>query len=483
MGFLTNVAPSLDPDFPGNATLITGTDHGRYVFGVHSLLPKGSNYYDATSNGIYTSRDAFITANINGPATDDADGEFFPTPEGWNLYRHDDTVYDSWGGWDYKSPGSSPGLHELEIPPLSSESGIEFTGNVDFDLVDDDLNGLAEALTAEVEVRLHGSGRYMIFGTLEKGGQLVANGPAWESALFVTGTIDGISGTHSVTLRFSGEQVFRSQLDGPYELVLHTIGTGDSPSAKLPTPILQHTQFGELPARLLGISDAAMDTDDDGKYEFLEATVDLEVRVESELHLQGGLSKEGQSIADHGVSQFLAPGARQVALQFDGAKIRRSGLDGPYRVSVTLDDASSATIDGLYSTTEFYDASSFAAVLQPYESLDDQGIDTNGNGLFDLLRVEFEVEVERPGSYLLIGVLRGAGSPLAVYADTSVTLAAGPASLQIEFQGPLIHAQGLDGPYTIDILVRNPETSEQLDALTLPQSTSAYTASQFDALP
>ncbi len=486
LGFLTNARPSLDPQFPGSAKRIGSSTYDRYFFTSHSLRKKGAKYYDATFNGIYSSQNAFITANLDGGSNSDADGTYATTDEGWNVYELSGNSYETWGNYGYKAPppppapGPAPILQGVANQPKSETQDITFTGDVTFAPVDDDLDGIAEALSADVEVKLATAGQYTVLGTLRKGGQLIANRPSWESMLPVRATLDEISGVYTVTLKFSGEQIDRSGLDGPYGLVLQGIAATGSTSATLATPIYAHTLFGETAARLAGASEVAVDGNGDGKYEAIDVTVDLGVRLPGELRLQGSLEKDGQTLADAGAVQTLTAGARQVVLRFDGRKIRRSELDGPYEGSVNLIDAGGHTIDGITFTTRPYTAGSFAGLLVPQAPFSDQGIDNNGNGLFDLLRIGFGAEVDQAGSYRVTGVLRGAGSPLAVYAESLLTLPAGSTHVSLDFSGPAINALDLDGPYTVELLLRDPATSEELDAVRLPQNTATYQSTQFD---
>lgn len=484
-GFLTNSAPSLDDAFPGSAKRIGSSTYDRYYFSSHSLRLKGGVYHDATFNGRYATSTQFITANRNGPFNKvDADGVHAATDEGWKIYPRPGSVYDSWGNYEYKAPtplapSTAPAPKDL-MTAASTTTDIEFTGNATYGLLDENLDGLADALTAAVEVRLNAGGEYVILASLEKAGQPVADRPAWESMLAVSADLNQIPGTYTVTLQFSGEQIYRSGVDGPYDLVLFGIAAAGFNTATLATPGHAHTVFGEVPARLTGVSEDAVDTNGDGKFEHIDVTLGLDVRLASELRLQGALDKDGQTVASGGTTFNPEPGAQQVTLRLDGANIRRSGVDGPYDGSVNLIDATGHTIDGIRFTTRPYSAGSFSAPIIPQGPFTDQGIDANGNGLYDLLRIGFGAQIERAGSYRLTGVLRGAGSPSAVFANSLLTVPAGSTTVNLEFAGPEINALGLDGPYTVDIVVRDPATLQPLDAVRLPQATAAYLSTQFD---
>lgn len=486
-GFLTKPGPSLDRGFPGNAKPAGSIlEFDRYFFKTHSLRRKGSRYYDATFNRIYSNPAAFIEAVCTGRTLRDANNrEYLETHEGWRIYNLSDTTWYTWRDYEYEAPpslvpGKAVRLASLVNPSTPATTDIAFTGNATYDLLDDNLDGIAEALTVDVEVRLNTSGQYLILGTLEKGGQPIADLPVWEAVQPVSTTFDGIAGTYTVALQFSGEQILRSGEDGPYDLVLSAIGTNGSTSASLATPNHAHTIFAEIPARLTGVSEAAVDTGGDGRFELIEAIIDLDVRLPGEIQLQGSLVKGEETLAASEALQNLTPGTRQVTLRFAGTSLRRSAIDGPYEGSVNLLDADDHILESITFTTRPYSAASFSAVFEPQAPFSNQGVDSNGNGRYDLLRIGFRVAAEQPGSYRLSGVLRSASNPSVVYADSQITLPAGSITTLLEFPGPAIHALGLDGPYTVDVLILDPATLEELDRVRLPFTTAAYSADQFD---
>ncbi len=485
-GFLTDAAPSLDPAFPGSAKEIGSTTYDRYVFSSHSLRQKSSStYYDATFGKIYSSANEFITANLTGTLSSDADGTFLETVEGWNVYDLLGTSFYTWGDFAYKAPprlaplSAQPAPFDMIGTPRAQTTDIEFTGDVTFDVLDDDLDGLAEALTADVEVQLNAAGEYVIRGRLISGGQLVANRPAWESMSAVRATLDEISGTYSVALVLSGEQIYRSGEDGPYDLELVGIADDGSASATLATPAYDHTLFGEVGAAITGVAETAVDADADGDFDYVEVTVDLDARLTGDFRLQGALDKDGQTVVGTGAGASLPARASQVTLRFDGGKIQSSGIDGPYDGAVNLIDAEGHTIEGITFITAPYTAASFSGLLEPLGAFSDQGIDDNGNGLFDFLRIEFDADIEEAGTYLITGVLRGTGSK-AVFSEVELGLGVGPNVIAFDFPGPEIHALELDGPYSVEVVMRDPATLESLAAVQLPQATAGYGYTEFD---
>lgn len=483
-GFLTTGAPSLDAAFPGNARPFGTATFDRYYFINHNLRLKAGTYYDATFNGRYSSPSDFIAANRTGGTASDVNGPYYVTFEGWKIYPfRGPHAYDSWGNNEYTMPTSPVTAPPPTGAPMGQElvrraTGASF-GAASFDTLDADGDGLAEALRAELEVNVAIGAQYWIFGTLQKDGALIANRSSYFRSQDVSAQLDAGPGTHTVTLDFSGEQIFRSGEDGPYEMVLFLLSpTGFEPGS-FATPAYDHTLFGELPGSLQGVSESAVDTDGDGVFEAIEVYVQVWVRTATPLQVRGNLSKGAASLADAGALTDTVPGLQEVVLTFPGGALNRSGEDGPYDGTINLTDAAGNTLESLTFTTDPYGSGSFGTLLEPDGPLADQGIDTNGNGLFDLLQVDLAAQLAEGGNYLVTGILRSPGGG-AVYVDASLAAPAGPVSLSFPFPGPHIHALGMNGPYTVDLVVRDASTLAQLDALTAGV-TGSYAFTDFDS--
>lgn len=90
----------------------------------------------------------------------------------------------------------------------------------------------------------------------------------------------------------------------------------------------QSPQYANLTGEYL---DWGLDTDYDGKYEFLAVDANVEVLFPGEYTLTGYLlSQDEKEIAWAIDSNFLQPGLRTMHLAFDGRPIEESGIDGPY---------------------------------------------------------------------------------------------------------------------------------------------------------
>lgn len=250
------------------------------------------------------------------------------------------------------------------IPLKSIEQNFLFTGNNTFTEVDANGDGIYEALQVTVEVHTSASGEYSISGSLGRGNTSVATTPSFEHqgvthASFTSGA--GVS-RHKVNIAFSGEQIFRSGLDGPYDLFLSGVGPDTAFAQEtFTTSAIDHTRYGEVPVVLTTATDRAIDSDNDGDFDFLTVEITINVRVGGKFFLQSDLSKNNVSIVGAGSVFNLETGKRLVSLQFSGLELRRSGQDGPYSGTVSLIDATGHTLQSISFTTQSYRSSSFGA--------------------------------------------------------------------------------------------------------------------------
>ncbi|RKZ44344.1 MAG: hypothetical protein DRR16_26960 [Candidatus Parabeggiatoa sp. nov. 3] len=488
-GFLTKQGISaFDQAFSGNARLMGSTIYNRYRFKNHNLRKSTGHslYYDATFGKIYNfhlNQAELIAYNVNGDKIfDNAQGLFFyPTDEGARIYEIEDlrgNAYDHWKQYEYTLPPVSRVSQKHTENAAMDIQGIQFTGNVSFNLLDEDNDNLIEAVDADVEVKILKAGNYSIDGILRKNGQLIADQPAFNRAILSQATITESPGIYTISLRFSGEQIFQSGQNGPYELVLYTVS--NATTLTVPTPAYDHTYFGEMGAFVRDITETAIDDNGEGKFEFIEVTTEVEIRKAGQYYLEGSLSKNGHFfIDDVGDTFTLTPGTHRLILRFPGQPLRRSGLDGPYNGGISIYNADRSNLGGLEFETQAYHSADFSTLLELDATFNDQGIDTNNNGLFDLLQIDFEANLIEAGTFRLKGELTDLKH--SVYTDDLLTLSVGSNTLTLNFHGPLIHDMEMNGPFEVGVIVQNPDTFEILDFIRLPR-TAAYAFTEFEPL-
>jgi hypothetical protein len=250
----------------------------------------------------------------------------------------------------------------LSRPETASSPALRLAGNMAFTAVDANRDGLNEALVVTVEVQTAVAGQYAVSGYLQKDGSLVANRPRFETALDSRAAFEDGAGTHAVDISFSGEQIFRSGEDGPYDLFLSVIGPDRAFAREtFTTPAVVHTQYGEIPYRLTGASDSALDSDNDGDFDVVNLAVGVTVRVPGAFTLQGAVSDRDNTIAVASGEFEPGVGTHTVDLQIPASALRHAGEDGPYEATVSLIDASGHTLESILFTTQAYALDRFQA--------------------------------------------------------------------------------------------------------------------------
>ncbi|WP_367155721.1 dockerin type I repeat-containing protein [Methylomonas sp. HYX-M1] len=480
--FITTGSPSLDPAFRGSAKPLGGGAFDRYYFSSHSLVKRGwffPDYYDATFDGIYGNKTQFIAFNLTGATANDAGGrEYYVTTEGAKVYDLYSGHYDGWGDYEYTLPASpAPKLMAPATLAMAS-TDLQLPGTASFRTLDSNGDGIYEGIAADVDVEVLTAGSYTIVGRLEKNGILVANRPAYESQLSSRVTFQvNAPGSQKVTIIFSGELIYQSGQDGPYDLVLR----GNNIHLSLQTPAYDHRSFGELLTTITGVGDEGIDENSDGTLEGIRANVDLTGRAAGNYRMIGSLIKNGATLVNAGAEITLSADRQTVSLVFPGLPLKRSGQDGPYEGVVYLQDGNGHTVSSFDFPTQAYQAGVFESVIEPVGAQSDQGIDSNGNGLHDTLSVSFGASFSRGGTFLLTGALSNAAGSKTVFGEQLISVVPGTRQLTLNFAGPDIYGQQIDGPYRIEVSLRDPSTQAVIDRLALPQETKGYLYTDFDS--
>ncbi|MEE9181433.1 MAG: hypothetical protein V3U33_02525, partial [candidate division NC10 bacterium] len=179
----------------------------------------------------------------------------------------------------------------------------------------------------------------------------------------------------------------------------------------------------------------------------------------------------------------LPIGNHTVALLFRGEDVYRSRINGPYAVDLRIFDESfpPRELDRNNHTAQAYAYTDFqkpAGVFAPPHS--DFGLDTDGDGLFNYLVVDAQVEVVKAGTFYVAGSLLR-GSYIDQTSNVTTTLEAGLRTVSLWFDGIRINASDIDGPYTVGLSVYDYVTFEFLDRDT--HTTANYSHLEFQSPP
>ncbi|NJD54460.1 MAG: carboxypeptidase regulatory-like domain-containing protein [Candidatus Methanoperedens sp.] len=230
-------------------------------------------------------------------------------------------------------------------------------------------------------------------------------------------------------------------------------------------------------------SDMGVDTDGDGLYEFLTISAEINVTEGGTFSIFSTLSDQnGNEIIWLNEPFILTAGNQTINLNFSGLEIRQNGVDGPYNLSLLLDDQEGIGIDQVYN----------AYVTSPYLFVDfdrkdvefsgnysDAGSDTNDDGFYDNLTINAGVTVAVSGNYELEGWLYDKNGDAIVMAITPQYLYAGNQTSTLYFNGSAIRQHRIDGPYNLTYLKIFDMNNSQIDFAYSPYRTYTYNYTDF----
>ena len=322
-GFLTSAtAKSLDDEFqrnifcdaPNDLSLLgalqsTTTDSQcpAYKFGRHTILRRNDTYYDATFLGIYKNPNEVINVSV------ESGGKTVLLHDSSSTLRRKSIGLSSlYGNWSIYSFLPDTNLRS------SAPGQIQFTSRpVNFERVQlDDIPLVFERITAAIEVDVDEPGVYSVWGYLADpddhgdGAEAhVSSRSAWSAVRGTTAVVNAdTKGTHTVKLSFSGEEIYRSKLNGPY--ALHAFISGRDEEKKCLTengegicltPDYRFEDFGEMDVVIKRSEITAGWSFADEDFGSLVVYIPLTVREETAYAVQLALLQGETSIAYGGM--------------------------------------------------------------------------------------------------------------------------------------------------------------------------------------
>src|SRR5438132_843257 len=227
-------------------------------------------------------------------------------------------------------------------------------------------------------------------------------------------------------------------------------------------------------------SDSGYDANGNGLFDFLLVNASVQITAPGNFTVSGTLHDANNTLQIYNLtSAGLPAGPANLTIWFDGRPINQSGIDGPYTVDLVLFNENFSLLDFGTHTTQPYSHLDFdpvpAFMTPPHP---DSGQDTNANGLFDLLNVDVQVQVNVPANYSASAFLHDASFTLTLFTFASVFLPIGPGSILVSFPGVPINQSGVDGPYTVELQLSQAGSSSVLGMNTT--TTQAYDHLAFD---
>lgn len=225
-----------------------------------------------------------------------------------------------------------------------------------------------------------------------------------------------------------------------------------------------------------------VDRDGNGFFDYLKADVQVDITEAGTyffdanlLNSNGEIAALGTLIPEENISILrtychLDAGTHMLSFYFGGRNLRKEGLDGPYTVSIGfLGNGGELTFN-----SDAYTASQFQADLLEVNGFKDYGKDSNGDGKYDYLSSDINLNVLSDGTYEIRGWLF-TGETLLAQTDLNATLVARAQTVTLDFDAERIFRNGLDGPYTVILNITDTEQQQ------FTYSTQAYLVSDFKA--
>jgi len=262
-----------------------------------------------------------------------------------------------------------------------------------------------------------------------------------------------------------------------------------NPGKQTQTPIMANApaEFGytasnSSESQFTGVySNQGIDLDGDGFYDYLSVNIEVSTSVAGNCRIVGNL--EGKNYVLGAVnSTYLDVGIQNITLNFEGLKIRQYSENGPYIISLRLPWANDVSyrIFDLYTTSEY----NYTQFQQPsaefLRSFTDQGVDSNGDDLYNYLAIYVDVNIINAGEYSVSGWLDDSDGDGIVFADYSAFLNVGPQTVPLRFNGLFISSHMTNGPFSLTRLCLKKEGT--IDFIYDAYKTKDYSYTDFELM-
>lgn len=180
----------------------------------------------------------------------------------------------------------------------------------------------------------------------------------------------------------------------------------------------------------------------------------------------------------------LTTGLGEIAVAFEIEALRELGEEGPYQITqlwlIYYGEDGAIESDNLtqVGTTQAYHLDQFEKPLFSLTGVTtSQGIDADGNGLFEQLRVAIEIEVAQSGFYTWTVNLTDSNEEMITFATSEDYFVAGINQMVVNFDAAALEQFGADGPYLLrDLVLQGPAIFQIVERA---GETSAFPVTQF----
>jgi len=334
------------------------------------------------------------------------------------------------------------------------DTGATLTGIIYDEGIDTDSNGLFNYLQIGVQVNVTDAALYQISVS-----GLYNNSDYWHNYISVYNYTEKFLdvGMHVLNVALPGSPIYASRANNISKVSMislvfredYQIYQLDSRSNVLLSRPYSYDEFEALAYFTGTFFDEGVDSDGDSKYDYLQISAEINVTKE------GYYMVELESLADNtllylyvhqSISGYFDVGTHMVNVTVYGPLLYGSRFSpryiGTMRIVAwdpwqVLDTISNMPLSMLYNYSDFESHAFLTG------NVTDEGVDTDGSGLYDYLRIGIEVNVTEAGRYRLSAYqLVDDSGPytqyLYAYKSTEMDLDAGVHTVYFNFEGSML---------------------------------------------
>jgi hypothetical protein len=199
--------------------------------------------------------------------------------------------------------------------------------------------------------------------------------------------------------------------------------------------------------------DQGNDTDGDGLHDYLTVNVSLNSGILGEYQLRGRL-EDGTGNYLWAETTIEATGEDQtVQIAFEGTSIWKNRINDTYSIYLYMYSRRGDLLDRGNYTTAHYNYTEFQPLPAIFTDVySDNGVDTDGDGLYDYLVIDVGVDVVDAGNYDVRATLYEHGGMPLDNNNNRTYLNSGNQTVQLKFYGLALRQNGYDGRYDLQDL-------------------------------
>jgi outer membrane protein assembly factor BamB len=434
-------------DFLCIHTSIRIQETGNYT--IEAILSNSSNTYIGTTKAVCNLTKGLDTITLNFNASlfsimEKSDSYILTQI---SLYNETGTLISTY------LPHYTTSFYQLssfEQPPITFNS-FNDTG------VDSNYDGYYDYLQINTLVTFEKSGYYtfkMVVTNATETGSMIG----WNTSYFS-------SGTHSVIFRYDGSIIRNSKQNTTYIIESIEINTNEdlylgSNHPDWQTQYYQYIEFQPTLTILDTYSEQTIDMNDNGLYDLLKISIDVNVFLSGDYTICGTLTTaNGVIIGTSKKSIVLVQGVQNISLIFDGKTIFRNKEITSFSLrdfKITTGDGNIAESRDIAYTTQVYNYQLFERSGEVTgECISDIAIDTDGNDLYDYLCINIQTNANYLGTskgYLIRGYLYNSEGNFVGFSSNYSLLMNGTQTIPLIFLGSMINKLQFTGMFNLSSL-------------------------------